>query len=142
MPTISVTRLRLSRWRNWPAFMFHAARSAFQAKRADGCLNVALRANGRIHFTMTAWRDAAALRGFMSSGYHREAMPKLAGWCDEASLVRFEYDGSALPSWDFAEQMLASQGRTSKLDHPSPAHAAGATLGEKGHTGAARVGAV
>lgn len=142
MSTISVTRLRLNRWRDWPAFLFHAVRSAIQAKRADGNLGVALRNDGRVHWTMTAWRDPAALRAFMLSGNHRQAMPKLAGWCDEASLARFEHDGRELPSWKTAEGILAAEGRTSKLDHPSPAHAAGLTLGEKGRASAVALGAV
>lgn len=136
MATISVTRLRLARRRLFPVFMFHALRSAFQVKRADGCLNMALRANGRIHYTMTAWRDPAALRAFMSSGHHRIAMPKLAGWCDEAAVVRFEHEGDQLPSWEAAEEMLETHGRTSKVDRPSPAHAAGSPLGEKGRASA------
>jgi len=72
----------------------------------------------------------------MLNGNHRVAMPKLAGWCDEASLARFDYDGDQLPSWETAEEMLEAHGRTSKVDHPSPAHAAGSTLGEKGRASA------
>ena len=132
MPTISVTRLRLRKWRFWPAFIFGATRAAAQAKRADGNLNVALRGVGRVYWTMTAWRDAGALRAFMLAGSHRRSMPKLANWCDEASLVRFEHAGDTPPSWAEAERILAEQGRTSKVDHPTPAHRAGSTVGDQG----------
>lgn len=136
MSTVSVTRLRLRNWRSLPAFLWDSGRAALQAKRTEGCLNVALRGNGRIFWTMTAWRDAGALKNFMITGPHRRSMPKLAGWCDEASLARFDHAGDALPSWEEAEQILATQGRTSKVDYPSPAQQAGQTLGEQAHTAA------
>ena len=100
-----------------------------QAQRADGCLGVTVRrTKGAVYWTMTVWRDDAALRAFMLSGAHRQAMPKLIKWCDEASLAHWQQDTDTLPAWDEGERRLATEGRLSKVAHPSPAQAAGQTL--------------
>ena len=112
--------------------MIQAFKAASQARRADGCRLAAVRRAEGAYWPMTAWRDPEALRAFMLSGDHRAAMPRLAGWCDEASLTRFELPDGARPSWQDAERELAMHGRTSRIDHPSPAHAEGLTLGEAG----------
>lgn len=109
-------------------------RSGRQAKGADGCFGVNLRRSGGAFWTVTLWRDAAAMRAFMLSGAHAKAMPKLARWCDEASVTHWEQDGRIPPTWAEAEGHLAAAGRTSRVDFPSPAHAAGKTLGTLART--------
>ena len=42
MPFVSITRLRVRRWRYLPRFLFHFIRAARQAKRAAGSLAVAV----------------------------------------------------------------------------------------------------
>ncbi len=129
MTRVSITRLRLrTRWYEIP-FIYYALRSSTQAKRADGCLGVHLRRISGAYWTMTLWRDSAALRTFMLSGAHKKAMPKLAKWCDEASLAHWEQQDISMPTWAEGEQRLASEGRVSAVSRPSPAHAAGQTLG-------------
>lgn len=126
---VSITRLRLRSPLYEIPFLWHALRSNAQAKRADGCLHVAItRAHGA-YWTLTVWRNAAATRAFMLSGAHKAAMPKLQHWCDEASLAHWEQDGDALPPWNDAMHRLATAGRISHVHHPSPAHSAGKTLG-------------
>lgn len=129
MNRVTITRLRLrSAWFALP-FIWHAARSNAQAKRADGCLAVRVRRAQGAYWTMTLWRDAAATRAFMLSGAHKKAMPHLQNWCDEASLAHWDHDGADLPSWEDGMQRLAAEGRLSHVAHPSPAHAAGRTRG-------------
>ena len=132
MLVVSVTRMRLRRWRDWPAFLLHSVRSKAEAVRAEGCVAVDVRRAHGAFWTMSVWRTPESLRGFMLSGSHRKVMPRLAAWSDEASMVRFEHPDGLLPSWDQAEMELALRGRTSKVDHPSPAQAQGLTLGEAG----------
>ncbi len=105
-------------------------RSRGQAQRSEGLLGLALRrTGGGTYWTMTLWRDSAAMRAFMLSGAHRDAMPKLAGWCDEAAVAHWEITDNVLPGWAEGEDRLAREGRLTPVTNPSPAHAAGKTLG-------------
>jgi len=129
MSRVSITRLRLRRFIFEFPFAWHALRSQVQAQNADGCLALTLRRHKGAYWTLTVWRDEAALRGFMMAGAHRKAMSKLSSWCDEASVGHWEQDGAALPSWAVAEDRMAREGRLSAVKHPSPAQAAGKILG-------------
>ncbi|WP_375463669.1 DUF3291 domain-containing protein [uncultured Methylobacterium sp.] len=124
MPTISLTRLRLRSWRLVPAFAPRAYRSAEQARRAAGYLDGAILADrGLTFWTLTAWTDAAALHAYILAGDHRAAMAKLAAWCDEASVARWEAVDPGLPDWREADRRMRACGRPSKIRHPTPAHA-------------------
>lgn len=130
MALVSITRLRLRRFIYEVPFVWHAVRSQLQARRADGNIALATRRTGNgTYWTLTVWRDLAAMRAYMGAGAHRAAMPKLMDWCDEAAVAHWESHAVALPSWSEAEERLARDGRLSKIKHPSPAHAAGWTLG-------------
>jgi hypothetical protein len=125
MALISVTRLRVRSLRYIPGFIFFAELSARQAKRAAGNLGMGLlRDAHRTFWTRTAWRDEAALRAFMLAGPHRRAMAKLVTWCDEAAVVHWSQESPALPDWSEAHRRLVTEGRRSKVHHPSPAHEA------------------
>ena len=50
---------------------------------------------------------------------HRNAMPKLLEWCDEASVVHWNQESAELPDWETAERRMADSGRLSKVNHPS-----------------------
>jgi len=106
-------------------FLFYAFRSARQAARAPGNLATRL-LNDRdwAFWTATAWTNDAAMKQFMISGVHGRAMRKLMHWCDEAFLVHWTQEQDALPSWPEAHARLQSEGRRSKVNHPSPAHIA------------------
>ena len=129
MAHVSVTRLRLRS--NWylPLFFWHSLRSQSQAEASDGCFATAVRYHKRAFWTLTVWRDHEATRAYMVSRAHLAAMPKLKIWCDEASLAHWAQDTTTRPPWSEAETHLRTEGRTSKLLHPSPAHVSGLTLG-------------
>ena len=121
--TVSVTRLHLRSARFLLPFIFFALRSTRQARRSPGNVTVdVLRDAHGGYWTRTVWDDAASMHAFMVSGVHRQAMPKLLDWCDEAALVRWEQASATLPSWEEAHRRLVSEGRRSKVHHPSAAH--------------------
>lgn len=125
MPVVSVTRLRVRSWRFLPGFAWFAFRSGREASNADG--NIAAQVMNDRHrtfWTATIWATEAAMKNFMLAGAHREAMHKLLDWCDEAALVRWTQEGSELPTWPEAHHRLQTEGRRSKVDHPSAAHVA------------------
>lgn len=96
MTLISVTRLRIRSIRFLPMFIWDSIKSDKQAKRASGNLGSTLRAQSTtVFWTLTAWEDEASMRAFMRSGAHREAMPKLQNWCDEASVVHWHQDSAS-----------------------------------------------
>src|SRR5271169_1980131 len=122
MPFVSITRLRVRRWRYQPQFLFHSFRAARQAKFALGSLSVSvLRDADRAFWTRTVWRAEAAMRSFMRSGAHRRIMARLPEWCDEAALVRWVQDGEEPPSWPEAYRRLQQEGRRSRVSYPSEA---------------------
>ena len=125
MALISVTRLHLRSVRYQLPFSWHTFRSARQARRASGFLGGWLAGDAaRGSWTITAWRDEAAMRAYRNTAAHFRAMPKLLNWCDEASVVHWQQDGPTLPDMTEASRRMVAEGRVSKVNHPSPAHAA------------------
>ena len=120
---ISVTRLRVRAAWFLPAFLFWAQRSARQARRSAGNLGVALTRDSHGAFwTKSAWKDEDSMRAFMFAEPHRRAMPKLAHWCDEASVVHWTQESATLPDWQEAHRRMVAEGRKSRVKHPSAEH--------------------
>ena len=65
-----------------------------------------------------------SMKAFMHAAPHGPAMRRLLEWCDEASLVHWPQDDPELPDWAEAHRRLESEGRPSKVHHPSAAHTA------------------
>ncbi len=123
MPFVSITRLRLRSWRLVPGFLWHALLSGWQARSASGNLAaLTLRDANLTFWTCTVWQDEAAMRAFMTSGAHRDAMSRLPEWCDEASVAHWQQDSAEPPAWSEIYRRMQSDGRRSKVRHPSPAH--------------------
>ena len=122
MPFVSITRLRVRRWRYLPQFLIQSIRAARQAKRAIGSLGVSvLRDADRAFWTRTVWRDEEAMRSFMQSGVHRRIMATLPEWCNEAAVVHWVEDTEEPPSWAEAHRRLQQEGRRSRVSHPTEA---------------------
>jgi heme-degrading monooxygenase HmoA len=121
---VSVTRLRLRSVRFLLLFAIYAVRSTAQVKRAAGFLKGSLLPDGgRTFWTLTAWENQESMRRYMTAGAHRDAMPRLLNWCDEASVVHWDQDEPLLPTWAEADRRMREQGRPSKVRNPSPRHA-------------------
>lgn len=63
------------------------------------------------------------MRAFMTSGAHKQVMPHLLDWCDEASVAQWEQPETQIPSWQEADQRMRKNGRASKVRNPSTRHA-------------------
>jgi hypothetical protein len=126
MPIVSVTRLHVRAWRFVPMFFVAAYRSARQARLSRGFVAGCLAVEPPTAFwTVTVWQDDETMRSFRNSGVHLQTMPKLLGWCDEASYVHWSTDSSALPPLSEAHQRLTDDRKLSKVKHPSAAQQAG-----------------
>ena len=125
MTFISVTRLRIRAIRFLPGFALLAMRTGDQVRRAPGFAGGAILSDrGWTFWTMTAWDDEVSMRRYIAVGSHRVAMPRLIDWCDEASVVHWTQPDAALPTWVEADRRMRAEGRTSRVRHPSPHHAA------------------
>lgn len=124
MTFISLTRLRIRSIRFVPLFAIHALRAFNQVKKAPGFQDGALLTDRSWTFwTMTAWDSQESMLAFMTTGAHKQAMPRLLHWCDEASVAHWIQAETALPSWIAADQRMRESGRISKVLHPSRQHA-------------------
>ena len=124
MTFVSVTRLRIRSLWFMPRFALHAVSSLRQCRRASGFVDGSLLPDRKLTFwTMTLWQEQAAMHAYMAGGSHLKAMPKLLEWCDEASIVHWHQDDAATPSWEEADRRMRTQGRPSKVRHPSAVHA-------------------
>lgn len=131
MAVLSITRLRLRRWRFYPAFLWYALASARQSERTPGFRGGWLGTSGpRTFWTATAWDDERAMRAFRDHDRHASAMPRLLGWCDEASVARWTQPTPDLPDGDEALRALTALGRLSKVRHPSSAHREGSAVSD------------
>jgi hypothetical protein len=126
MPLVAVTRLRIRSFRFLLPFVWRTWRSFRQAKHAAGSLGVKLRiAEGLAFWTLTVWQGESAMNAFRITLPHRDAMPKLLEWCDEAALGHWNQESAGLPDWETAERRMAESGRLSKVNHPSADQRAG-----------------
>jgi len=122
----AVTRLRLRSWRFLIPFAIHASRSQKQASSAAGCLGVLTRkTSGWAFWTLSTWENDELLRGFLRGSPHREAMPKLFPWCDEAVTVHWQITSLQMPTWEEAALQLQRGGRLLRVKYPSDAHRGG-----------------
>lgn len=123
MVFVSVTRLRLRGLRWFFGFGIRTWRARAQLKRAEGFLGGYIGSGGKLTFwTVSVWRDEAAMKAYRDAGHHQKAMAFLITGCDEAAVAHWSADEA--PSAEEAAARITT-GRLTRLKHPSPAHAAG-----------------
>lgn len=121
---VSVTRFRLRKLVFAPSFFLHAQRTIAQIRNADGFVTGAVLRDAHFAFwTLTLWRDQAAMRAYALSGAHARAMPGLVRWADEAHVAHWMQASAELPDWNEAARRLRAEGRAVPLRHPAPSHA-------------------
>ena len=124
---VSVTRLRLRSVLYLPGFLFYATASRREMERVQGFVDGRLIADAKLTFwTITRWRAEDEMRAWRGTGAHGRSMPKLAGWCDEASVARWEVGEDAeFPDWPECYKRLCHSGRFTPVNRPSRAQSAG-----------------
>ncbi len=120
---VSVTRLRLRSRRFLLPFAYRAAQLRKQARTTPGCLGAQTRkTQGLAFWTLTLWDSEQTMRSFVSGSPHREAMPKLSHWCDEAVVAHWNQEALPQPGWQLATERMLASGRLLHVSHPSDAH--------------------
>lgn len=136
MYTLSITRLRVRSIFYMPLFMLHAMRTMTQAQKADGVQGVETRfEKNNVVWTKTIWVDEAKMKEYRGSGAHQIAMRILSEMCNEASVVRWQQESTELPTWEEAHRRMLTEGKQSKVKHPSALQAAGKTAPETMQSG-------
>ncbi|HNM38496.1 MAG TPA: hypothetical protein PKI33_15605, partial [Anaerolineales bacterium] len=98
MFTVSIPRLRVRSIFLMPLFTIHAMRTSMQAQKAEGILGVDTRfEKNNVVWTKTVWKEEAAMKKYRGSGAHQIAMRILSEMCSEASVARWQQDGTELP---------------------------------------------
>ena len=125
MALVSITRLRVRSWRFMLPFLIRAWRSAQEAKSAEGNLAVALlRQPHRTYWTRTVWTSEETMKAYMLAGTHRQVMRRLQDWCDEGAVAHWTQESTQPPDWPEVQRRMQSDGRASKVNHPSEDHRA------------------
>ena len=136
MYTVSITRLRVRSIFYMPLFMLHAMRTMTQAQKADGVQGVETRfEKNNVVWTKTVWTEESAMKKYRGSGAHQIAMRILSEMCNEASVARWQQEGIELPTWEEAHGRMLTEGKQSKVKHPSPLQSSGRTAPEMMQSG-------
>lgn len=126
MPIVSVTRLRLRSILFLLPFAFRASASTRQALSTHGCKGARTRkTRGLAFWTLTLWDDENSMRSFVTGPPHRNVVPRLFRWCDEAAVAHWAQDDEGMPDWSVATRVLLQSGRLLRVERPSDAHKRG-----------------
>jgi len=111
----SVTRLRLARWRDVPRLLVTALRLRRTFPLGEGGVAVGLAAEPleRTFWTLTLWRDEAALLAYMRSPEHAAAMRSFRTALADTASARWR--ARARPTWSDARHHVGSN------EHPRSA---------------------
>ena len=94
-----------------PRFFLYTAQVVKQLASAQGLLgySVLARPLSKRFWTLSAWKDEAALRAFVQHPPHLRIMAALAPHMGETKFVRWTVKGSQLPlGWDDALRRFSS----------------------------------
>jgi heme-degrading monooxygenase HmoA len=123
MPVIVFTRLRLKDPALTDEFFTDAVAALEQAQKSEGNLGTdALADANNAWWTVTAWQDKQRMRAYTSADPHRGIMSRLDRFCDEATFVDWEQDGTDLPDWQTGWRRMVDEGTAGMLSQASPAH--------------------
>lgn len=123
MVFISVTRLRLSSILHLPVFFIKNEKVIKQLKHSDGFISGKLLVDKHLTFwTLTLWESETHMKAFRNSFNHKKAMPRLPGWCDEASYTHWLSEKTELPDWNEIHAKLSQYAKYTKVKKPSQAH--------------------
>lgn len=105
---VSITGLQVRRFWHVPTFWRHAIRSMAQARKAPGNISAQARTINGVHHTLSVWTDKAAMRTYLSTGAHLDAMrlfPKIA----TGKVIG--YATTNIPDWSEVHAIWVAQGR-------------------------------
>ena len=112
-----LTELPLRRYRDLPRFLRYTLAIQRQLKNTPGVIGYSLNAHlfARRFWTLSVWRDEAALAQFVGGRPHSGAMSGLAGRMGATHFVRWRIRGADYPvAWAAALERGAAAGREAR----------------------------
>ena len=108
MVYVSITGLTLKGPQHIPRFWWHAVRAMAQARRANGNLRAETRTINGVHHTLSVWASREAMRAYLTSGAHRQAMKAFPSMAEGKI---FGYTAEHAPDWGEAHRLWRTKGR-------------------------------
>lgn len=105
---VSITGLKVRSWLLAPLFWRHAVPSLQQARKAPGNLFAEVRRIDGVQHTLTVWTDRAAMRAYLTSGAHLQA---IRAFRQIGSGRVCGYEADRQPSWAEAIEYWQMYGR-------------------------------
>ncbi|WP_034520036.1 DUF3291 domain-containing protein [Actinomadura rifamycini] len=111
---VMASRFEVRSLRHVPGFFLASLALLRQARTAPGAHGFTLKAQlaKRTFWTLSAWRDDAALRAYAAAEPHRSTMRRKRAVMRDSTFVFWTVRGSELPlTWADAQQRLAAEAR-------------------------------
>ncbi|MFD0899103.1 DUF3291 domain-containing protein [Actinomadura sediminis] len=111
---VMASRFEVRSLRHVPGFFLASLALLRQARTAPGAHGFTLKAElaKRTFWTLSAWRDDAALRAYAAAEPHRSTMRRKRGVMRDSTFVFWSVTGSELPiDWADAQRRLAAEAR-------------------------------
>ena len=106
---VSITGLKVKRFWHMPRFIKHAVASMTQAKSAPGNISAEAKTINGIQHTLSVWETREAMRAFIYSGAHKEAIGAFHAIAT-GKTFGFEAAADQVPSWDEVHQLWREKG--------------------------------
>lgn len=111
---VMASRFEVRSLRHVPGFFLASLALLRQARTSPGAHGFTLKAElaKRTFWTLSAWRDDAALRAYAAAEPHRSTMRRKRAVMRDSTFVFWNVRGSELPlTWDDAQRRLAAKAR-------------------------------
>lgn len=106
---VTLTSLRLKSVWYFFKLSWFGLKISQQAKQQEGFIQLKNTGFGYLHFTCSAWQNEKAMKEFMRSGAHLEAMKNSGSLAQE--IRTYTYQTDHLPSWKEAKTLLTEKGK-------------------------------
>ena len=107
--TVTVTSIKLKRWRHYFKLTYLALKIVRQTKQQKGFVKMKNTGFGYLHYTLSVWQSDADMKNFARTGAHLEAMKKSRTIADEIRIYTFQSE--QMPKWKEAKQLLLEKGK-------------------------------
>ena len=123
MPFVSITRLKIRSLLYFISFARANSAALKELVTIKGFIaGKELTDKGLTFWTLTLWDDDRSMLQFRNSASHRKAMQRLPDWCNEASYFHWNQEQNTLPGWIEASGRLITEGKLTKVRHPTQRH--------------------